>query len=75
MASRRALTGGSMDVNPQLMSFSITQSGLDSTTSVAIPIPIQRLPQGRGAQVLEVLWVDYECSPNEGTGTSLTTHR
>jgi len=64
-----------MDVNPQLMSFSVTQTGADQTTTVAIPIPIQRLPQGRGAQVLEVLWVDYECTPNEGTQSNLTTHR
>jgi len=55
MASRRALTGGTGDVNPQWFTMNATQSGADATTTDSFPIPVQRLPQGRGAQVMEVL--------------------
>jgi len=75
MASRRALTGGTGDVNPQWMSIYAKQTGQDETTTLAFAIPIQRLPGGRGAQVMEVLWVDYDAPANQGTSTAITTHR
>lgn len=58
MATRRALTGGTGDVNPQFVTLNATQTGTDTTTTVAFPIPIQRLGTSRGserAQVMELL--------------------
>jgi len=57
MASRRAITGGTGDVNPQYFLLNCTQTAADTTTTQATSIPVQRLPQGRGAQVMEVLKV------------------
>lgn len=51
------LTGGTGDVNPQWLQWTITQSGADTTTTTAQPIPIQRLPDRGRAQVMEVLKV------------------
>lgn len=51
------LTGGTGDVNPQLLSFSAAQSGADTTTTTTQALPIQRLPTGGRSQVLEVLKV------------------
>ncbi len=53
------LTGGSGDVNPQFLSFSATQSSADTTTTTTQTLPIQRLPQSGGGQVLEVLRVYF----------------
>lgn len=57
MATRRALTGGTGDVNPQWFTLNATQSGADATTTDSFPIPVQRLPSGRGAQVMEIFTV------------------
>jgi len=57
MATRRALTGGTGDVNPQWFTMNATESATDTTTTEAFPIPIQRLPSGRGAQVMEIFKV------------------
>lgn len=54
-----SLTGGTGDVNPQWMSFVATQSGADATTTTTVAIPVQRLPTGGKAQVMEVLKVGY----------------
>lgn len=62
MASRRALTGGTGDVNPQQLSWHIAQSGNDATTTLAITLPVQRLPSQARAQVLEVLNVKYDAT-------------
>lgn len=51
------LTGGTGDVNPQWMQFTVTQSGADTTTTQSQPIPIQRLPDRGRAQVMEILKV------------------
>lgn len=56
------LTGGTGDVNPQWLNFSVTQSAADTTTTATQNIPIQRLPQGGRAQVLEVLRVEISTS-------------
>lgn len=55
MGGEGGLTGGTGDVNPQWMTFSVTQSAADTTTTQQQNIPVQRLPQGGRAQVLEVL--------------------
>lgn len=76
MASRRALTGGSGDVNPQFISFSVVQTGTDTTTNLAVAVPIQRLSQGAGrAQVLEVLCVKYETSTPGSSSVTELPHR
>lgn len=62
MATRRALTGGTGDVNPQFLPFNIVQSGNDATTTLTINVPIQRLPTQGRAQVLEILTVKYDTS-------------
>lgn len=50
-----SLTGGTGDVNPQWMSFNAVQSSADTTTTTSQAIPVQRLPTGGRAQVLELL--------------------
>lgn len=62
MATRRALTGGTGDVNPQFLSFNITESGNDATTTLSVRLPVQRLPSSGKAMVLEVLAVKYDTS-------------
>lgn len=49
------LTGGTGDVNPQYMNITVTQSAADTTTTQTQAIPIQRLPSGGRAQVMEIL--------------------
>ena len=56
---RESLTGGTGDVSPQFMSFSATQSAADTTTTATQQVPIQRLPTGQRAQVMEVLKVFF----------------
>jgi len=52
---RTTLTGGTGDVSPQFANFTATQSGADTTTTTSFAVPIQRLPAGNQAQVMEVL--------------------
>lgn len=60
MATRRALTGGTGDVNPQFLSWNIVQTGNDATTTLSVRLPVQRLPSSGKAMVLEVLCVKYD---------------
>lgn len=55
-----SLTGGTGDVSPQWMSFTVTQSAADTTTTATQAVPVQRLPTGARAQVMEVLRVDIK---------------
>lgn len=76
MSSRRALTGGTGDVNPQFISWQVSQTSTDATTTLALAVPIQRLSQGAGrAQVLEVLKVKYEANTVGGSNGTETPHR
>jgi hypothetical protein len=75
MSSRRALTGGTGDVNPQFISFRATQTVTDATAVLTIPVPIQRMPSGGRAQVLEVLCVKYEANTFGGSNGTETVHR
>ena len=54
MASAFQLTGGTNDINPQMMKVRCTASAAtkDLATSIAVPIPVQRLATGNRAQVL-----------------------
>lgn len=54
------LTGGSGDVNPQLVTVRITQAVPTTTVIAQFPIPIPRLPTREGKNlVIELLWVEY----------------
>ena len=76
MASRRGLTGGTGDVNPQFLSFRIVAPSADARGVVAVAIPIQRMSQGSGrAQIMEVLKVKYDGSTLGGSGAGELTYR
>lgn len=60
---RTSLTGGTGDVNPQWLTGTFTQTAADTTSSNPITLPIQRLPQQGGAQVMEVLKIMYNHTP------------
>jgi hypothetical protein len=55
-----SLTGGTGDVNPQLLTFIIAQSAADTTTSVMQALPIEKFGSNKGgARIIEVLKVFY----------------
>lgn len=62
MKRGRELTGGTGDVNPQFLSFTATQSAADTTTSIQVALPVQRLQNRNMAQVMEVLKVFWNTS-------------
>lgn len=45
------LTGGTKDVNPQLLSGEVSQPGNDVTGTIAVPLPINRFTQTSGSVV------------------------
>lgn len=47
-----ALTGGSGDVNPQLLTINAVQTGNDVSTVVQQPLPIPRYPTSRGKNLV-----------------------
>lgn len=51
------LTGGSGDVNPQWLKFTVTQSGADTTTTQSQPVPVIRAREGLTPTIIEVLRV------------------
>lgn len=54
------LTGGSGDVNPQIITITAVQPGNDAPVVVRQPLPIPRLPTAPGRNlVIELLAVDY----------------
>lgn len=57
MASRRGLTGGTNDVNPQWFKIQTTQSGADTTTTSSFPLPVPRLASPSSPTVFEILAV------------------
>lgn len=69
MASAKGLTGGSGDVNPQLL-HAVLQQDSTNATILTIPIPIPRFPTAKNkAFVMEVLKAYYYIE----TGTLPTT--
>lgn len=59
MASTKELTGGTGDVNPQILTFTVTQTGADVNTEAEVPLPIPRYTaKNNRAIVLEVLRCD-----------------
>lgn len=68
------LTGGTGDVNPQMLLCSPTISVGGTTTQVVLPT--QRLPSSGRAQVLEILKIFVSCDQakfNSGTAAGLAT--
>lgn len=54
------LTGGTGDVNPQILTITATQTGADVSTVVQQPLPIPRFPSSPGKNlVMEFLSVEY----------------
>ena len=61
MANKRQLTGGTNDVNPQFLSVTLTQTGVDSTDVFPVTTPIIRVgssSNGR-ATIMEILKVFF----------------
>lgn len=62
MAKRRRvgdqLTGGTLDVNPQYLSWYIEQKEPDSLEFISIDIPRFRLEKPGASTVIEILWID-----------------
>lgn len=50
------------DIFPQQMTFTATQSAANTTTSTRVPMPIARLPNSRGVQVIEITKISIQYS-------------
>lgn len=74
MSSKRGLTGGTQDVNPQFLGAFVTESAGETYTEVEIPMPIARLPSGANqAIVVEVLKVFWDVSDLVAIATATET--
>lgn len=73
-ASRDTLTGGTRDVNPQFMNLKVTQTAADAFTQAQFPVPVQRLPAGNRAQVMEVLKIYFTSSQLTTEAAASTAH-
>lgn len=58
MASSKELTGGTGDVNPQILTVEISQTTLNQSISLEVPLPIPRTPSTTSGRttVIEILW-------------------
>ena len=73
MASAKELTGGTGDVNPQLLTAIVTQTAADTATELEIPIPKANLPVQKGKVILlEVLDVKYWFSNIVGVSANMS---
>lgn len=60
MATVRDLTGGTGDVNPQILNLTVVQTAADATTTLEQPLPLPRFSAKKGRSlVVEVLWVQW----------------
>jgi len=60
MATIKELTGGTGDVNPQVLTLTTTQTAADTTTTNEFPIPVPRPSSSKGKSiVMEILQVKY----------------
>lgn len=58
MATIKDLTGGTGDVNPQLLNLTVTQTAADTTTTLEQPLPVPRVGVRKGRSVvIEILWI------------------
>jgi len=53
------------DIFPQYMTFDVTESGNDTTTSERIQMPIARLPNQNRVQVIEIVKIAVEFSADQ----------
>ncbi len=70
------LTGGTQDVNPQWLKFSVTQTGADATTSATQALPVIRAREGVTPTIIEVLRVGFfptNVSEVDSTNTMMLT--
>lgn len=68
----RSLTGGTGDVNPQWYKFSVTQSGADTTTSTAFPLPVPKLQSNKKPTIVEILKVWWFAESDVEVDSQLT---
>lgn len=69
MATPKALTGGTMDVNPQFLNGFVIQATANLYSEAEIPIPVMRFGFTKGrAQVFELLRIFYEL-PDQDVAT------
>lgn len=67
MSTSRALTGGTGDVRPQILSVQGTQATVNQETVLSFGVPVPRAEMSHGkAQVMEILKVDYSINNDEG---------
>lgn len=60
MSTVKDLTGGTGDVNPQLLNFTVAQTANDVTQTLEQPLPVPRIGVKKGRSiVVEVLWVQF----------------
>lgn len=63
MATAKELTGGTGDVNPQILTARVVQSAADTTTTQEILLPVPRPSSRKGRSiVMEILRVKYNIS-------------
>jgi len=66
-------------VNPQPMKFRINPAAevtsattISHIVSVAIPIPVQRIPSGKKAQVMEIIKLQWDCNFDQAAAAAIT---
>jgi len=66
-------------VNPQPMKFRINPAAVvasattqNTIVSIAIPIPVQRIPSGRKAQVMEIIKLQWDANLDMGSSVATT---
>lgn len=60
MATKKELTGGTGDVNPQFLTATVTQSAADISTTLEFALPVPRFSAKSGRSlVMEILRVNY----------------
>lgn len=74
-SSAGSLTGGTGDVNPQILNSTVAMAVANTSLSVQIGMPIQRQKTGGKAQVMEVLRVWFNHTAFEVLGIATETTR
>lgn len=67
MASRRALTGGTGDVNPQVWKITVAAGASTNVTNSTVALPVQRLRNQNKSMVMEVIKIKYVLDYTQGT--------
>jgi len=74
MANKRQLTGGTDDVNPQYLSFSVTMNAADTTKQATITTPVIRVGANNNgsATIIELLRLYVNMPDFDGPAAALT---